>query len=88
MKIFISGPIVSVIANKFGHRAVVILGGLLSGGGLFVSTFSNSLAFLYMTYGVLGGKTIYVNTTKTNFPLVYTFESLQKHQGIYICRFP
>jgi len=41
--------------NKVGPRVVVIVGGLLYGGGIFLASFSSGLSWLYFTYGVIGG---------------------------------
>ncbi len=54
--LLLSGPIASVLANKFGHRTVVILGGTLSGAGLLASAFADSVFFLYISYGIIAGE--------------------------------
>ncbi|MFY9936189.1 MAG: OFA family MFS transporter [Silvibacterium sp.] len=41
--------------SRVGPRVVVIVGGLLYGGGVFLASFSSSLSWLYLTYGVIGG---------------------------------
>lgn len=53
--LFGAGPLASILANHFGHRVVVIAGGLLAALGLFLSAFTTSIYQLYATYGVLAG---------------------------------
>lgn len=48
-------PVGSMVGNRWSCRASVILGGLLSSSGLLLSSFSNSLEFLYFSMGILTG---------------------------------
>jgi OFA family oxalate/formate antiporter-like MFS transporter len=41
--------------SRVGPRAVVVTGGLLYGGGIFLASFSSGLPWLYLTYGLIGG---------------------------------
>jgi OFA family oxalate/formate antiporter-like MFS transporter len=41
--------------NRKGPRIVAITGGLLYGLGVFLASFTNSLWWLYLTYGFIGG---------------------------------
>jgi MFS transporter, OFA family, oxalate/formate antiporter len=41
--------------NRKGPRIVAITGGLLYGAGVFLASFTDSLGWLYLTYGLLGG---------------------------------
>jgi len=41
--------------SRVGPRVVVVTGGLLYGGGIFLASFSSGLPWLYLTYGVIGG---------------------------------
>jgi len=43
------------IKTKLGSRRTIIIGGLIFGTGIFLAGFTNSVAGLYLTYGVLGG---------------------------------
>jgi MFS family permease len=49
------GPFVSALANRYGFRTVCILGSALGGIGFALSCLANSVTFLYLSYGVLGG---------------------------------
>jgi MFS transporter, OFA family, oxalate/formate antiporter len=41
--------------NRKGPRIVAITGGLLYGAGVFLASLTDSLGWLYLTYGMLGG---------------------------------
>lgn len=49
------GPLCSVLVEKFGCRATVMLGGVLSGLGMVASSFTQSITQLYITAGVITG---------------------------------
>ncbi|XP_012500083.1 PREDICTED: monocarboxylate transporter 1-like isoform X1 [Propithecus coquereli] len=49
------GPISSILVNKYGSRPVIIVGGCLSGCGLIVASFCNTIQELYLCIGVVGG---------------------------------
>lgn len=52
---FSSGPISSILVNKYGSRPVMMAGGCLSGLGLIAASFCNSVQALYFCIGVVGG---------------------------------
>jgi OFA family oxalate/formate antiporter-like MFS transporter len=41
--------------NRVGPRVVALTGGALYGLGVFLASFTNSLSWLYLSYGVIGG---------------------------------
>src|SRR5262249_4601387 len=41
--------------NRSGPRVVAVTGGLLYGAGTLLASFSHSLGWLYVSYGVIGG---------------------------------
>lgn len=49
------GPFCSVLVERFGCRATVMLGGVLSGLGMTASSFTQSITQLYVTAGVITG---------------------------------
>lgn len=51
----IAGPFVSALANRWGFRPVTIAGSFIAAIGFCLSYFANSVLFLYITYGIIGG---------------------------------
>lgn len=53
------GPITMITGgwfnDKFGPKKVILTGGIMFGLGLFLSGFAKSVAFMILTYGLLGG---------------------------------
>ncbi|XP_023649972.1 monocarboxylate transporter 6 isoform X1 [Paramormyrops kingsleyae] len=49
------GPFCSVLVERFGCRATVMLGGVLSGVGMVASCFTNTIGELYFTAGFITG---------------------------------
>ncbi|XP_062567429.1 monocarboxylate transporter 14-like [Saccostrea cucullata] len=52
---FLITPLAGVLVNKFGWRVVTFCGGLLTCGGLLLSTLSTNLVLLCLFYGVITG---------------------------------
>ncbi|GAV05206.1 hypothetical protein RvY_15374 [Ramazzottius varieornatus] len=50
-----AGAPASILANRFGARAVIMVGGLLSAAGFGASAFVNSFELLFLTYGLMTG---------------------------------
>jgi MFS transporter, OFA family, oxalate/formate antiporter len=48
-------PFQAYLVERFGPRALIAIGALLSGGSWVLSAYVNNLWALYFTYGVLGG---------------------------------
>ncbi|XP_024942063.1 uncharacterized protein LOC107268973 isoform X2 [Cephus cinctus] len=51
----LSGPIMSTLVDRYGCRNMTILGGLISGLGFVLSSFSTTIEVMYLTFGVLAG---------------------------------
>nr|CAH7732350.1 unnamed protein product [Callosobruchus chinensis] len=51
----ITGPFASAVANRYGFRSVAMFGGVLGAAAFAISHFANSVTFLCVTYGVIGG---------------------------------
>ncbi|XP_033221699.1 uncharacterized protein LOC117175943 isoform X2 [Belonocnema kinseyi] len=51
----LSGPVMSALVDRYGCRNMTIAGGLISGFGFVLSSFSNSIEVMYLTFGVLAG---------------------------------
>lgn len=52
-----AAPLGSLIGNQLSCRVAVILGGFLASTGMVLSSFATSLEYLYLSLGVLTGKT-------------------------------
>ncbi|XP_065355492.1 monocarboxylate transporter 13 [Calliphora vicina] len=49
------GPVSSILSVKYSFRTVTILGGASAALGMIISFWASSVAFLYLSYGVLVG---------------------------------
>ncbi|XP_037640043.1 monocarboxylate transporter 2-like [Sebastes umbrosus] len=58
---YAGGPVSSVLVNRFGSRPIVILGGLMCGVSMVTASFGNSIVFLYLCIGVIGGSGLSLN---------------------------
>lgn len=54
--VWFSGPISSILVNKFGSRPIIMAGGCLAGLGLVIASFCNTVEQLYFFIGVVGGE--------------------------------
>ncbi|XP_070558464.1 monocarboxylate transporter 12-like [Ptychodera flava] len=50
-----TGPISGALSKRFGHRRVVMLGGLLAGTSIFITAFATNIIYVTVTFGVLTG---------------------------------
>lgn len=51
-----SGPVSSILVNRYGSRPVVMVGGVLVSTGMVLASFGTSIIHLYLCVGVIGGK--------------------------------
>ena len=51
----VTGPLASTMANKVGHRAVVMAGGLISSGAMVIAVFSTLIEPLLIVFGIGAG---------------------------------
>ncbi|KAK6643421.1 hypothetical protein RUM43_004926 [Polyplax serrata] len=51
----LSGPIASILTDRFGCRRVSIFGSILASLGFVVSCFTDSIEVLFLTFGVISG---------------------------------
>ena len=61
----LAGPIVSALTNKFGCRPVAITGSIIATIAFVLSVFAPNIDILILTYGVIGGKYLYISISKT-----------------------
>ncbi|XP_070558741.1 monocarboxylate transporter 12-like isoform X2 [Ptychodera flava] len=50
-----TNPFSAYLAERFGHRRIAMIGGVVASLALLASSFTNSLGQMYLTYGVLLG---------------------------------
>lgn len=50
-----SGPVSSLLVNRYGCRTVVMVGGLMSGLSVAGASLANSIIYLYFFVGIIGG---------------------------------
>lgn len=50
-----SGPLSSMLTNRFGFQLVVMTGGLLISAGTIATSFTSSVNQMYITYGLIAG---------------------------------
>ncbi|XP_073324705.1 monocarboxylate transporter 2-like isoform X2 [Pagrus major] len=52
---YAGGPVSSVLVKRYGSRPVVMLGGLMCGVSMVTASFGNSIIYLYLCIGIIGG---------------------------------
>ncbi|KAL0276710.1 UNVERIFIED_CONTAM: hypothetical protein PYX00_004222 [Menopon gallinae] len=65
---FLFGPVASSLSNRFGFRAIIISGSIVSACGIGISVFNKSVHFMFFTYGFVGGlgfSLMYINVLLT-----------------------
>ncbi|KAM7035375.1 monocarboxylate transporter 7 isoform 1-T1 [Acridotheres tristis] len=50
-----TAPLSTVLSNRFGHRLVVMAGGLLVSAGMVIASFARSVVDMYITIGIVSG---------------------------------
>ncbi|KAE8283560.1 Monocarboxylate transporter 4 [Larimichthys crocea] len=56
-----TGPLCSVLVNRFGCRPVMMVGGLFASLGMILASFSTSIIHIYLTAGVITGLGLALN---------------------------
>uniref|UniRef100_UPI003AAAE1B7 monocarboxylate transporter 3 n=1 Tax=Centroberyx gerrardi TaxID=166262 RepID=UPI003AAAE1B7 len=56
-----SGPVASIMVNRFGCRPVMLVGGLLASAGMVGASFTTDIIQLYLTAGVVTGLGLALN---------------------------
>ena len=51
----LAGPFVSALANRWGFRPVTIIGAVIASSAFAISYMAQSVLFLYISYGFIGG---------------------------------
>ncbi|ELW67456.1 Monocarboxylate transporter 7 [Tupaia chinensis] len=50
-----TSPLATILTNRFGHRLVVMLGGMLISTGMVISSFSQEVYHMYLSIGIISG---------------------------------
>ncbi|KAL7989602.1 hypothetical protein Chor_012268, partial [Crotalus horridus] len=50
-----TAPLSTIVANRFGHRLVVMIGGLLVCSGMVAASFAHTLVEMYISIGIVSG---------------------------------
>ncbi|OXB64816.1 hypothetical protein ASZ78_006554 [Callipepla squamata] len=50
-----TAPLSTVLSNRFGHRFVVMAGGVLVSTGMITASFAHSVVHMYITIGIISG---------------------------------
>ncbi|XP_061568105.1 monocarboxylate transporter 4-like [Cololabis saira] len=56
-----TGPLCSILVNRFGCRPVMMVGGLFASLGMILAAFSTSIVHIYLTAGVITGLGLALN---------------------------
>ncbi|XP_060700948.1 monocarboxylate transporter 4-like [Hemiscyllium ocellatum] len=56
-----TGPLCSILVNRFGCRPVMMVGGLFASGGMILASLCTSIIQLYLTAGVITGLGLALN---------------------------
>ncbi|KAL3059090.1 hypothetical protein OYC64_011092 [Pagothenia borchgrevinki] len=52
---YAGGPVSSMLVTRFGSRPIVMAGGLMCGVSMVTASFGNSMVYLYLCIGIIGG---------------------------------
>jgi Major Facilitator Superfamily len=69
------GPIMSNLVDKYGCQKMTMLGGLLGCAGFALSSFSNSVEILFVTFGLVAGLGLGVIYVTAVVSIAFWFES-------------
>ncbi|XP_014673972.1 PREDICTED: uncharacterized protein LOC106814187 [Priapulus caudatus] len=81
-----SGPLAGALVNKFGCRAVTILGSVIASFGCIISIFAPSLGFLYISFGTITGLGFGLTYLPSIVSVTFYFEKRRAlATGIAVC---
>lgn len=70
----LAGPILSNLVDKYGCRTMTIIGGLVAGIGFVLSSLSNSVEMLYLTFGLISGLGIGIGYVTAVVSIAFWFD--------------
>lgn len=68
------GPLASAIINRYGCRKATIAGAIIACFGWFIGSFSRSILFLSLTFGLIGGFGLSLAYIPSLFIVAYYFK--------------
>ena len=77
--LFMFSPVTSRLAEQFGVRQVMMLGGILMSVGLLLTSFAADVLFMYLSYGILFGVGTSLSATMA---LIVTADYFEKHLSL------
>lgn len=82
----IGGPLASALATKFGCRKVTVFGGLLSAGGIFISSYAESIGMLCFWFGFINGLGMAMGYVTSLLMVAFYFEKKRAlATGLSVC---
>lgn len=78
----LAGPILSNLVDKYGCRTMTIIGGLVAGIGFVLSSLSNSVEMLFLTFGLISGIGIGIGYVTAVVSIAFWFDK-KRESPIY-----
>ena len=83
-----SGPLASVLTNKYGCRVTTIAGAIIAAAGFILSLWAPNLYFLYFSFGIMSGmlslnSAIFAKTRILYFALILKQINTMKQQTLF-----
>lgn len=69
-----SGPVLSNLVDKYGCRKMTMIGGVIACTGFVLASLSNSVEFLYLTFGILAGMGLGVGYVTAVVSIAFWFD--------------
>lgn len=80
------GPLASALATKYGCRRIMMVGGVVASTGAFVSSFTEDIAVLCFTFGVVTGLAMSMGYVSSLVMVAFYFEDRRAlATGLAVC---
>lgn len=82
----LSGPVASFLTDRYGCKKVSIAGALLAAAGFIVSSFTDSMELLFLTFGIIAGFGLSLCYVAAVVIVAYYFDSKRSFAtGLSVC---
>lgn len=82
----LSGPVASFLTDRYGCRKVTIVGAILAAAGFIVSSFTDSMELLFLTFGIIAGFGLSLCYVAAVVIVAYYFDSKRSFAtGLSVC---